>query len=243
MNYSKVRSTAHFVSFACLILIFIISTSGYVSAGTISDENRTGIPANVAFQHSQESNIPDGTDIQNATGKHTDIDLGGMAGAVTDKIQRTAKTHAYTTPLVKTSQVKIDEAEEARKEAAKKEAEEKAKASQSTRGSEPVTYTYGGAILSRSRGSVAGPSGKETYYNLNMSVVVSAMRRFGYSSSDYWVRSDGAKMLGSYVMVAANYGVHPKGSLVPTSLGTGIVCDTGGFATSNPTQLDLATNW
>ena len=50
-------------------------------------------------------------------------------------------------------------------------------------------------------------------------------------------------MLGSYVMVAANLSVHPRGSLVPTSLGTGIVCDTGGFAASNPNQLDIATSW
>ena len=76
-----------------------------------------------------------------------------------------------------------------------------------------------------------------------MSRVVSAMGRFGYSSSDYWVRADGVKMLGNYVMVAASYKTHPKGSLVPTSLGTGIVCDTGGFAASNPTQIDIATNW
>ena len=99
------------------------------------------------------------------------------------------------------------------------------------------------SVLSKSKGTNNGPSGKETYYNLNMSRVVSAMGRFGYSSSDYWVRADGVKMLGNYVMVAASYKTHPKGSLVPTSLGTGIVCDTGGFATSNPTQIDIATNW
>ena len=44
-------------------------------------------------------------------------------------------------------------------------------------------------------------------------------------------------------MVAANLGVHPRGSLVETSLGTGIVVDTGGFAEGNPTQLDIAVDW
>ena len=106
-----------------------------------------------------------------------------------------------------------------------------------------MTYTYTGSILTKSKGTNNGPSGKETYYNLNMSRVVAAMSRYGYSSSDYWVRADGVKMLGNYVMVAASYTKHPKGSLVSTSLGTGIVCDTGGFAASNPTQIDIATNW
>lgn len=87
-----------------------------------------------------------------------------------------------------------------------------------------------------------GPSGKETYYNLDMSGVISIMRGIG-NNDPYWIRSDGVKMLGNYVMVAANLNIRPRGSLVETSLGTGIVCDTGGFALSNPTQLDIAVNW
>jgi len=126
---------------------------------------------------------------------------------------------------------------------ARKKAEEEAKNSESSRTATTVTYTYTGSILTKSKGTNNGPSGKETYYNLNMSRVVAAMSRYGYSSSDYWVRADGVKMLGNYVMVAASYTKHPKGSLVSTSLGTGIVCDTGGFAASNPTQIDIATNW
>lgn len=106
----------------------------------------------------------------------------------------------------------------------------------------PVS-AWDGAVLSPSAGTVAGPSGKETYYNLDMSGVVSIMSAFGYSSSDYWVRSDGVKMLGDYVMVAANLTLRPRGSLVATSLGTGIVADTGGFAAYNPTQLDVAVAW
>ena len=98
------------------------------------------------------------------------------------------------------------------------------------------------AVLSRGRGSVQGPSGKETYYNLNMSGVVSIMRRMG-NNDEYWVREDGCKMLGKYIMVAANLKVHPRGSLVDTSLGKGIVCDTGGFAKRNPHQIDIAVNW
>lgn len=50
-------------------------------------------------------------------------------------------------------------------------------------------------------------------------------------------------MYGDYVMVAADLNTHPRGSLVESSLGTAIVVDTGGFAASNPNQLDIATAW
>lgn len=101
---------------------------------------------------------------------------------------------------------------------------------------------YRGPSLTRGRGTIQGPSGKETYYNLNMSGVVNIMRRMGYDY-EYWVRDDGVKMFGNYVMVAANLNLRPRGSLIQTSLGMGIVCDTGGFAKRNPTQLDIATAW
>lgn len=102
---------------------------------------------------------------------------------------------------------------------------------------------WNGAVLSPSAGAVQGPSGKETYYNLNMSGVVSLMSAYGYTASDYWVRDDGVKMLGQYVMCAANLTLRPRGTLVESSVGTAIVCDTGGFAANNPTQLDIATAW
>lgn len=106
-----------------------------------------------------------------------------------------------------------------------------------------TTTSYSGIKLNRTNGTIQGPSGKETYYNLPMGGVIQIMSAFGYSQSDYWVREDGCKMLGQYIMVAAHLGIRPRGSLVETSLGTGIVCDTGGFALNNPTQLDIATVW
>lgn len=99
-----------------------------------------------------------------------------------------------------------------------------------------------GPVLTKRAGTVQGPSGKETYYNLDMSGVVKIMRSMG-STDEYWVREDGVKMLGNYIMCAANLSVHPRGSLVESSLGTCIVCDTGSFAQSNPNQLDIAVNW
>lgn len=103
-------------------------------------------------------------------------------------------------------------------------------------------HRWKGPVLSRGSGTVMGPSGKETYYNLNMAGVVNIMRCMG-NEDEYWVRDDGCKMLGDYIMVAANLNVHPRGSIVETSLGKAIVCDTGGFAKRNPNQLDVAVTW
>lgn len=128
---------------------------------------------------------------------------------------------------------------------ADKKAEEAAKKKEEEKKLEIVETSYSGGKLSKSRGTIQGPSGKETYYNLNMSGVVSIMRRQGFSEAEYPynVRADGVKCLGPYVMVAAHLGKRPRGSKVQTSLGTGMVCDTGGFAANNPTQIDIATSW
>ena len=108
-----------------------------------------------------------------------------------------------------------------------------------------IVSTYKGQKLTRSAGTIQGPSGKETYYNLNMSGCVRIMRNLGYSEAKYpyWVRSDGVKMFGDYLMVAASLDIRPKGSLVQTSLGMGIVVDTGTFAKTNKRQLDIAVAW
>ncbi len=96
--------------------------------------------------------------------------------------------------------------------------------------------------LTKQLGTVTGPTNKETYYNLPMRRVVKTMRDRGYSEDlfPYWIREDGAKMLGNYIMVAADLKKHPRGSLVFTSLGIGIVCDTGDFTED---LYDLAVDW
>lgn len=100
--------------------------------------------------------------------------------------------------------------------------------------------------LTKSGGVFTGPSGKETYYNLPMGKVISNMRNLGYDVETYpfYVREDGAKMLGEFVIIAADYDIRPIGTVVETSLGYGLVCDTGGFASGGvTTQLDIATDW
>lgn len=105
-----------------------------------------------------------------------------------------------------------------------------------------TTYVQNTDGLTASAGVNYYGEQKETYYNLNMSRVVANAQNNGLQG-DYWVREDGAKMFGDYVIVAANQDVHPYGSTVETSLGEGIVLDTGGFAAGNPTQVDIATDW
>lgn len=82
----------------------------------------------------------------------------------------------------------------------------------------------------------------ETYYNLPMQGVVEIARAHGIGG-EYWVREDGAKMLGEYIMLATNNEVYPIGTLVPCSLGMGISLDTGTFAERNPYQVDIAVSW
>lgn len=109
---------------------------------------------------------------------------------------------------------------------------------------EAQNAVWTGPVLTARAGTVMGPSGKETYYNLPMQGVVRVMRNMGFYESEfpYLVREDGCKMLGDYIMVAANLNVHPRGSIVETSRGLGLVCDTGSFVRHNPTQIDIATS-
>lgn len=104
-------------------------------------------------------------------------------------------------------------------------------------------YIYASSeTLNRYDGVFDGPSGRESYYNLPMGLVVQYMRDLGYSYR-YWVRKDGVKMYGSYVMVAADLSIRPKGTILQTSLGAAIVCDTGEFIYDNPYALDVAVAW
>ena len=96
--------------------------------------------------------------------------------------------------------------------------------------------------LNKKIGKVTGPEGIETYYNLDMSGVIDIMKEIGIDY-DYWVRDDGVKMYGEYVMVAADLDEHSRGSLVNTSLGKGIVCDTGDFVYTTDVDYDIAVNW
>ncbi|MBR3332173.1 G5 domain-containing protein [Candidatus Saccharibacteria bacterium] len=99
------------------------------------------------------------------------------------------------------------------------------------------------AGMGRNRYTVTKPGGtvverQETFYDLDMGIVI------GFCGTSYSVRADGVKVdQDGYVMVAANLSRYPRCSVVETSLGAGKVYDTGSFATSNPEQFDIATDW
>lgn len=97
-------------------------------------------------------------------------------------------------------------------------------------------------VLTPNLGVIDGPQCTETCYNLDMTGVLEKMYSLGYEYT-YWVREDGVKMFGDYVMVAADLDLFPRGTIVETSLGLGIVCDTGEFIYDNPHQFDIATTW
>lgn len=100
--------------------------------------------------------------------------------------------------------------------------------------------------LTKSRGAqiyvdAHGVAHRETYYDLPMNVVINHCG----AGNSYSVRAeDGAKIdKDGYVLVAANYRMYPRCSIVETSMGLGKVYDTGGFALRHPHGFDLATDW
>ena len=98
-------------------------------------------------------------------------------------------------------------------------------------------------VLTKQKGvNYNANNNKETYYNLPMNGVINNAKAQGIEG-EYWIREDGVKMYGDYIIVAANLDNYPRGSLVETSLGTGIVLDTGEFAVNNPEQFDIAVDW
>ena len=98
---------------------------------------------------------------------------------------------------------------------------------------------WDGEVLTASAGRIQGPSGPETYYNLDMSGVIANMSNLGYDYT-YSIREDGVKLFGGYVMVAADLEHYSFGDIVQTSLGTGIVVDTGYLGWD---QLDISVTW
>lgn len=97
--------------------------------------------------------------------------------------------------------------------------------------------------LTKSAGICYYNGRRESYYNLPMEGVVRIMHDAGFNGT-YAIRNDGVKTYNNYVMVAADFRTFPRGSIVETSLGIGIVCDTGSFVnTYGANAFDIATAW
>jgi len=95
------------------------------------------------------------------------------------------------------------------------------------------------AVLTARLGTITFDGHKETWYDRPMNRVVTRAQTMGIPC-EYWVREDGVKMFGPWVIVAA----HPskiRYTRIQTSLGEGIILDTH---TSSDTELyDIATDW
>ena len=103
----------------------------------------------------------------------------------------------------------------------------------------PLTAGMGRNRYTSTNLSGATVERQETYYDLPMSGVMGFCGKSSYS-----VREDGVKVDDDgFIIIAANLSRYPRCSVVETSLGAGKVYDTGGFATGNPEQFDIATDW
>lgn len=80
----------------------------------------------------------------------------------------------------------------------------------------------------------------EKYYNLSMQRVVKRAQDMGIPC-EYWVRDDGVKMFGPWVIVAAHPSV-TRYTRIQTSLGEGIVLDYH-TVKDGRALLDIATTW
>ena len=79
----------------------------------------------------------------------------------------------------------------------------------------------------------------EKYYNLSMKRVVRRAQDMGIPA-EYWVRDDGVKMFGPWIICAAHPSV-TRYTRLQTSLGEGIVLDT--HTAGDKTLIDIATTW
>lgn len=102
--------------------------------------------------------------------------------------------------------------------------------------------TYPEIKLNKKIGTVQGPQEIEKFYNLPMENVIQTMRNAGYTEEDYpyYISDDGIKMFGDFIIVAADLEKYPRGTIVETSLGQGMVCDTGEDLEG---IFDLAVEW
>lgn len=81
----------------------------------------------------------------------------------------------------------------------------------------------------------------ETWYSLKMDKVVQRANEYFGLSDAYRVREDGVKTYNGLVICATDWKIHPYGSIVETSLGTGIVLDH--HTAEDKTIVDIATEW
>lgn len=82
---------------------------------------------------------------------------------------------------------------------------------------------------------------QESWYNLPMKKVIERADHV-FGKNPYWIREeDGVKMYGPFVICAGKSSRY--GEVIDTSLGKGLILDTGDFVKENPDMIDIATAW
>lgn len=95
-------------------------------------------------------------------------------------------------------------------------------------------------ILTARIGAIDYNGHTETWYNLPMNKVVERTDKAFGMTDLYWVRDDGCKMYGPWVILASHPSV-TRYTLVETSRGTGIVLDR--HTVDDENLYDLAVTW
>lgn len=104
-----------------------------------------------------------------------------------------------------------------------------------------IALTLTAILLTAKLGTVQYNGHKETWYNLPMHNIVNRADEFYGLSDVYAVREDGVKTYNGFVMLATDWNKYPFGSVIETSLGTGIVLDMQ--TSGDETVVDIATTW
>ena len=85
-------------------------------------------------------------------------------------------------------------------------------------------WWWEGEKISPNNLKVDGPSGIETCFNENIEEILDNMWNNGFIG-EYWIREDGVKMFGKYIICKANPNNKSLGTIIPTTIGIAIVCD------------------
>lgn len=96
------------------------------------------------------------------------------------------------------------------------------------------------SVLTAAKGVNNFMGHQETWYNLPMKRVIERADHV-FGKNPYWIREDGVKMYGPFVICAGKSSRY--GEVIDTSLGKGMILDTGDFAKTDPDKIDIATAW
>lgn len=94
-------------------------------------------------------------------------------------------------------------------------------------------------VLTARAGRITFNGHTETWYDKPMNRVIGRAQMIGIPA-DYWIRDDGVKMFGPWVIVAAHKS-KVRYTRLQTSLGEGIILDY--HTMDDPELYDIATDW